>query len=188
MDTIKNQPLHFGAKFIKNVNIQKYNPKSHLYTDAKASLVEFEPENSSDMMAIISTVKEWKEQLFAGAIAQRASYIAHGILNKDINHIYLLTTQQTNLDKIKPGKILGMAHISRGPGTNELEFFQVNPKLKHGATKREYKHIGTGILNSLKELYKSPIELTSSYQAAEFYEKQGFKITDRDILKFRWDG
>ncbi len=188
MDTIKNQPLHFGAKFIKNVNIQKYNPKTHLYRDAKTSLVEFEPDNYSDMMAIISTVREWKGQMFAGAIAQRASYIADGILNKDINHIYLLTTQQSNLEKLKPGKILGMAHMSSGLGASELKFFQVNPKLKHGAPRPEYKHIGTGILNSIKELYKSPIELTSSYQAAKFYERQGFKITDKDILKFRWDG
>ena len=57
MDTIKNQPLHFGAKFIKNVNIQKYNPKTHLYRDAKTSLVEFEPDNYSDMMAKITSVR-----------------------------------------------------------------------------------------------------------------------------------
>ena len=69
-----------------------------------------------------------------------------------------------------------------------MEFFQVNPKYKHGASKREYKHIGTGILNSLKELYKNSIELSSTYEAAKFYEKQGFKITDNDLLKFRWDG
>ena len=186
MDTLKNQPLHFGAKFIKNVNIQKYNSKSHLYSNTKANFVKFEPENQSDINAIVSTAKAWKDQTFAGAIAQRAMYIVNGILNKDTNHVYVLTTQQSNLKKMKPGKILGMAHMSCEPEENELKFFQVNPKQKYGASKREYKHIGTGILNSLKELYKNSIELSSTYQAAEFYEKQGFKAIAP--LRYRWEG
>lgn len=75
--------------------------------------------------------------------------------------------------------------MNQDNGKNELKFFQVNPKLKYGISKREYKHVGAGILDSLKELYKNSIELDSSYQAAEFYEKQGFKIIDKDKLRFR---
>ena len=185
MDTVRNHSLHFGAKFIKNINIKKYNPKSHLYTDAKATLVKFEPKNQADMVAIISTAKEWRTEPFAGFIAQHASYIANDIISNHTNQIYLLTTQQNNLDKIKSGKIIGMAYMNQEDKKNELKFFQVNPKLKYGVSKREYKYIGTEMLNSLKELYKNSIELESLYTTTEFYEKQGFKPLG--YLRYRWE-
>ena len=79
-----------------------------------------------------------------------------------------------------------MAYLFQEQGTNELKFLQVHPRLKHGVSQKSYKNIGTGIINSLKDLYKDSIELESFFQTTEFYEKQGFKPLGE--LRYRWEG
>src|SRR5574344_13562 len=178
--------ISFGAKLIKNVEVKKYNPQAKTYEPAKASFVEFDSTNENDVKAIAHTVKKWKEAHFAGQIAENASQVYLGILSREYEHIYALTTQQQGFEALNHSQILGLADMNTEFSDNMLNLFQVKPCIKHGTDKREYKHVGVEILNALKKIYSDAITLVSTYSAANFYEKNGFKIVDTKKLKYIW--
>ena len=178
---------NFGAKFIEQVNVQKYNPKTEAYGFDKLSFVEFDPVNKQDIDAIAGAVKTWKGQNYAGIIAQNAALMSNGFLSPEVNHIYLMTSQKDDFERLDKSKIVGLAQMQTGvePEDN-LRYFQIRPDLKHGVNRRKYKHIGSGMLDSLKKIYNKAITLIASYSAANFYEKQGFEIIDIDLLEYIW--
>ena len=98
-----------------------------------------------------------------------------------------MTSQKDDFERLDKSKIVGLAQMQTGvePEDN-LRYFQIRPDLKHGVNRRKYKHIGSGMLNSIKKIYSNAITLLSSYSAANFYEKQGFEIIDIDLLEYIW--
>lgn len=69
--------------------------------------------------------------------------------------------------------------------TPYLEYLQVDPDITGWHFEPLFKHVGTGILNSFKNMYKS-ITLNSRASAAEFYITNGFEQIEPVLLKFRW--
>ncbi len=182
------QKTNFRARFIRNVQIEKINPKSKTYQPQKVAFLEYEPKNEKDLSTIFSAVKTWKNKLYAGRIAENAALINQGHLSGKKNHIYILSKQNGNFENLNENDVLGLAHMVNddGPFTPELRFFEVKPDFKYGSKSREYKHIGEGIIESLKQIYNDSIRLISSYSAANFYEKQGFEIIDTDLFEYLW--
>ena len=179
--------LNFGAKYIEQVDVKKYNPKSTLYDSASLSFVEFDPINKRDTEAIANAVKTWKGQDYAGMIAQNANLVSNGFLSPEVNHIYLMTSQTHDFDNLDSKKILGLAQMQTGVDEEDnLRYFQVRPDLKHGIKNRRYKNIGSGMLDSLKKIYNKAITLIASYSAANFYELQGFEIRNTDLFEYIW--
>ena len=68
----------------------------------------------------------------------------------------------------------------------ELSFLQVDPDLLHKKESPAYKNVGTGIINSLKQIYNKAIQLVSMYSVTEFYVKNGFEIVDKKQLRYIW--
>ena len=180
---------NFKAKFICNTQIKQINPKTDTYSPLKVSFLEYEPDNPKDLNALINTAKSWKGRLYAGRIAENASLISSGDMSKNKNHIYILSKQQENFNKLNTQDILGLAHLVSESKSmpDELRLFEVNPKFKYSRDKkREYKGLGESIISSLKKICNNSIRLISSYSAANFYEKQGFEIMDTDLLEYIW--
>ena len=104
------------------------------------------------------------------------------------NQIYLLTEQNEKFDRLKSSKILGMANMKQWfDSSDELAYLQTRPDSMHNLKRRPFKGIGKALIDTIKDMYKE-IELTASYSAEQFYEKQDFKIIDPDYKRYRWDG
>lgn len=178
---------NFNANFIRNVNIKKFDAKTQTYKPCKASFVEFDPENSEDLVALLDTRKNWIGGIYTGNIVEHASYIRDKYISPLINHIYILTTQNDNFKYLDSDKILGMADMqSDSIQPDELRYLQVKPTQKHGFKNRTYRLVGSKILSELKKIYNKKITLLASYSAANFYEKHGFDVTDSMLLEYTW--
>ena len=179
--------INFGAKYLKTVDIKKLDKQTGQFYPTQASFVEYDPKNLHDLKTLVRTSHNWKKGLFVHVIAQKAGYLTQNLLPPQHNKIYILTSQNDNFNKIHAKYILGLADIEKLPnGKDELEYFEVNPKHKHGSENREYKNIGEAMMNELKNLCKKSISLYSSSEGTKFYEKEGFKIIDKSFLKYIW--
>lgn len=205
-------PLNFGATFIKNVEIKKYNPKTNLFTPVNVSIVKYDSSNKCDFKSMETAVRGWKGEIFAKDIIEKAEKMRGSDSDNAHKQIYILTEQNENFDRLKSSKILGMANIQQifdlkteqSPKgnkakvakildtkkqnlliTNELEYLQTRPDSVYKCNRRQFKGVGSAILNTIKELYSS-IELTAFYMAANFYEKHGFKNIESYKMKYKW--
>lgn len=178
---------NFGAKYLKTVSVKKLNPNTARYRKNNISFVEFDPQNEHDLITLYRTAKAWKGANFALPIAEAGELIAHKVISPNKNKIYILTSQQDSFDKLHTEYILGMAHLNNSSrNSSELAHFQVDPKQKYGSKNREYKQIGTAMLNELKNLCKNSLRLFSSTSATGFYERQGFEEIDEAMLEYIW--
>ena len=137
-----------------------------------ASFIEIDSSNYNDVKAMEAVDKLWGGNTFATNIYQAARAKRNKSVYYAQSHIYALTLQDKDFDKIEPGQILGVAHINKkANNAGYLENIQSKPDCVYSINP-EYKYIGSGILNSLKKLYNE-ISLTSSNR--KFYVKNGFK-------------
>lgn len=177
----------FGAKFINNVKIQQFDSNTGDFRPKRASFVEFDPKNKKDLFAIRNATKDWDGDLFGRHIALQAEKIAKRYTSPYINHIYLLTSQLDNFEKLDKNGILGLAQMEINNNKNNLHFLQVKPSSTFLHTERNYKKVGASIIESLKKLYKRNISLISTTKAVNFYMNQGFELINEDMLKFGWE-
>ena len=178
---------NFGANFINNVTIKRFDYKAHQYKPFKASFVQFDPKNKEDFAAMVGAVKSWKGEDYASTIVDYANRLRTNYLSPKIHRIYMVTTQQDKFDKLEKSKILGMVQMqSDSIDPDEIRYLQVKPDQKHGNKEREFRLVGSKILSSIKKIYNEKITLLASYSAANFYEKHGFTITEPDLLEYEW--
>ena len=179
---------NFGANFINNVNIKRLDFKTHKYCSLKSSFIQFDPQNKNDFNALKEAVKDWKGDNYASTIVDYANKIITKSLSDKIHRIYMLTTQNKGFENLDKKQILGLVQMQSDTiNPDEIRYLQVKPDIKYGNNKRAYKNIGSKIISSLKAIYNKKITLISSYSAANFYEKQGFKITDLALLEYEWN-
>lgn len=177
----------FGATLINNVRIQKLDADTGSYKTQRASFVKFDPKNRRDLSAIKGATKGWDGDFFGRYVALRAEQIAKKYLSPHINHVYLLTSQLDNFDKLDKNAILGIAEMQTADAEeNVLSFLQVKPESTFIKGKRPYKKVGARILSSLKKIYKEKITLISTTIATKFYENQGFVMLNEEMLKYGW--
>lgn len=178
---------NFGAKFLTNTEVQKYNPKKKTYSPCNISFVELEPHNDNDLKTLYEVAKYWDSSSYAADVASVAAGIAKDFLPEDKYKIYALTRQTENFHELNPHKILCLSDIELADNQPiEIEFLQVNPQMTYAAKNAAYKNIGGGFLNTLKSLYNKAIILTSVFSAATFYEKNGFEIINPQKLRYIW--
>ncbi len=188
MQINKLNSVNFGAKFLTNTEISKYNPKKKTYQPLNVSLVEIEPASNDDLRTLVNVAKGWgKNHTYATDIASTASGIAGDFLPAENFKIYALTRQDENYEKLNEHKILGLAQIElEKHQPAELAYLQVNPETAYASDTRQYKQIGTGFINVLKKIYNKAITLSSVYSATNFYEKNGFELIDPNKLRYIW--
>ena len=179
--------LNFKANFINPVQIQKLYGNN--YKPIEASFTELNLNDKKDIFSLKETAHDWGECYAMDMYIYSRDEVPDGYKK----HIYALTTQKQNFDFLIPYKILGLAEFYEKPdNTNKIEFLQVHPDnvaLQYG--RPNYKHVGSAIINSLKNLFPdNPIKLHSVLTAKEFYKKHDF-IRDKssyDSLDYVWNG
>ncbi len=170
-----NYSQSFGAKFVNNVNIGKLQSGAKRYCNDSVSFVEIEPNNVDDINALENCSKHWSYAKFADNIYHAVCAARNESKYYKDNRVYALTVQTDTFEKLNEDDILGLVHVS--PLENNslfIEHLQVKPDIIFVNTP-EYKGVGTGILNSLKQLTnKITLFPTKDKSVRDFYERNGF--------------
>lgn len=172
---MRTDEISFGAKPINTVIIKKFDKRAKKFVDYPATFVKLEPWNRSDIVAVDKAAENWKDSKYASKIAVAARWI-----NQIPVEIYALTVQSKNFNRLKPGKILGLAEMrkdSSRPKEDWLYYLQVNPDAMNVNSdgKNSYKHVGSSILKSLKKIYSDMFLYSEDNPNIEkFYQNNGF--------------
>ena len=168
--------ISFCAKPINDVIIQKYNKKTGLFDHLSVKFIKIEPDNKNDIRAIDKAAQKWTDAKYIRKIATASHW--SGSLPIDI---YAVTTQKDKFNMLKPNRILGFAEMRKDknfPKYDWLYHLQVKPEainVNNPNPQKEYKHVGTSILNSLKKVYKNIFLYSEdSPNIEKFYRDNGF--------------
>ncbi len=166
----------FGAKLINNhVNVGKLQQGATRYCNSEVSFVEIEPDNVNDIKALKNCSEYWSYAKFSDNIYHAACAARNESKYYENNKVYALTSQTDSFEKLDDDKILGLVHVSPiEQNSLFIEHLQVKPDIIF-VNKPEYKGVGTGILDSLKELTnKITLFPTKDKSVRDFYERNGF--------------
>lgn len=184
IDTYPN--TSFGAKFIRPAKVKKLSHNLNNYVGVNSSFIQIDTDNINDVKAISNIAKYWENELYASNIDFTVK-----TLNKkgkdETRKVFAITTQETGFENLSDEKILGLTEIEKLTQGVNVMYLQVNPDCIYKQP-RIYKHIGTEILNCLKNYYCEPIMLNSnrSYSVRKFYESNGFNLVDKETLRYQW--
>lgn len=187
MNTTNVSSTSFSAKFINYVPVKKLDFINKTYTESSSSLVQIDPKNVMDLLALQDTTRYWHNARYADNIFYTARNLFNCEVSENRYQIYALTTQKEDFEELSPNSILGLVEVKNKPKTMEILHLQVDPELVFANSFPNYKYVGTGILNSLKKLYNKTIELESACTAVEFYLKNGFKMQNPNKLRLFWE-
>lgn len=186
MEVMRIDNTAFGAvKLRPNAVIEAFSAKQNKYLPRKAVCVEFNPHADTDFKALKNTGESWLGG-YAENIASAAEKIRQGKISGKRHKIFGLTTQQNDFAHIDYSKLLLLCefeHVSKD--ILHIWHIQTNPKFVY-SVKSDFKHIGTGFMDILKKMSGKIFTVKSAYNAAEFYEKNGFKIIDTKDLLFMY--
>lgn len=194
--------INFKARYIGPVSVLKKDENK--YTPTEVSFVEFKPTDLQDLTTLSCIAKSWNRS-YAGNIYDNAYQKLCTTYGDDSCYFGVLLPQDDYM-KVDSKNVLGLVQYTpKEYYANIINFLQVNPKIMYksgfakamsdimnsvkkiiapndsGVEHSSYKGVGTGILDSLKEMSKDkPIVLVSDKKAVEFYEKNDF--TNIDII------
>ena len=108
------------------------------------------------------------------------------VINRDNAKFYAVTSQKDNFKVLDANKVLAVAEVAKtDESTININYLQVDPMQLRGAETAEFRHIGTAILNAIKDLYPfQDIYLRSTNSAKRFYKSQGFEKLKRNSNEF----
>lgn len=166
-----NYAPNFGAKFLKNVYIKK----APSYIDTAAACVEIEPQNLGDINALEKISKYWTNAKFITNIYNAARAVRNDSKYYKNNRIYAITTQNSDYENLNCDNILGVVHISPFEDKSiHIERIEADPQIINSID-REYKGIGTAMLNFLKTIAnKITCFPSKSVTVKNFYFKNDF--------------
>lgn len=199
--------INFRASFVKPVTIQQYSKNG--YRPLQASFVKCDVFNKTDLDSLGVVAEKWGLVNYAKSIYKRMLVMNNfrKFHENDTERVYMLTLPQDSYEKIEDKNVLGCVLLEEQPNKIEINYLQVNPK--YTANKRlmaknsflkiiekfllrkkdtEYKYIGRGILDSIKDIYKDKniIELITNFNTIKFYEKNGFMQSFLYVKLMQW--
>ena len=179
--------VSFGAKPVSSVIVQKFNKKTKNFEDCLVNFVKLEPNNKSDIKAVDKVAQLWKGAKYIQKIATASHWMGKVPIN-----IYALTTQKDKFERLKYSKILGLAEMridDKRPNFDWLYHLQVKPNAMNvnNLGEKTHKHVGTGILKSLKKVYKNICLYSEDSPNIEaFYKSNDFKNDYISIRRYFW--
>lgn len=179
--------INFRAKFIDKVQISKRIADTSIYKDVLVSCVKINPKNVDDIKALENISKCWEDSKFATNIYYAACAIRNDSKYYKCNNIYAITTQNSNFNNINYKNILGLVHTcSLDNGDMFIEHLEADPKIVN-STIREYKKIGTSILDCLKIMAGRIVCFPSNTKTVKnFYFSNGFLENPPHSNLFIW--
>lgn len=176
--------INFRAQKLGMTKIKKLNKNKNRYIPQKVAFIKFDLNTIEDKKALKNMDSEWP-YTFARSINK-------SILKQKDAEVYALTLQNDSFEKIETNKILGLAEIVAIEDTDShfLEYMQIHPDYayKKGLFQRDYKNIGTALLNSIKKLdFIKKISTNSLFSAIDFYKTNCFDINKDNGYELIWE-
>lgn len=173
-------PISFTARLKSDeVTISRYGSPKQAY------IVELDKNDDKDLKSLHNVSLLWSKEKANFVPYLFSDFIKDNEFKPDVNadHCLMLTLQGDNFENIEPEKVLGVSLFSEEDIENELNWLQVQPKntARFQPVNREYKNVGTAIVNYIQNVYEGkPIFVNSSNTAIDFYKKLGFESYDEN--------
>ena len=189
LDTFSyNKNLSFKAEFVKKVPILKYSETMKKHIPCEADFVKFDLKSEAD-------VKTIEKICFNKKFIALGEYLFKMWTDKNWDSPFVKSKNLYGLVIPKDGKYesldvndtLGLTEfVENKDKENKIMFMITNQdyQKKYRTDESEYRCIGTGMTNTLKELYpQKPMSVFAEWDAIEFWQKQDFKnITSRKLI------
>ena len=142
-------------------------------------VVELNPRDKADLKALDKLSESWSDANYSDRIYCNAVASTAKNANPFMRRFFVITKQNKDYNKIKAKDVLAQAELSFNDFQAEnkvwVDFLEVKPETKYGASKRKYSDVGKRFLDYFKEAYKGhKITLVPVEEAEPFYIKQGF--------------
>lgn len=175
--------INFKASLNSTGTIQKID-KNNNFSNIPVAFVELDINSTKDLNVLKKVSKYWeKGDIYARDVYERFRANQEQKVENPDERFFALTRQSGDFEHLKYNQILGVAEIYLPIGEPpEIEFLQTRPKFLTKKTK--IKHVGKVIVDKIKQILAGKtIELYSTYDAIPFYEKQGFKVIEGNLMK-----
>ncbi len=161
--------ISFKANYICSSQVKKNDKPCSL------SFVQIDTKNSSDMTALRELDYMWGRKTYFSDISDNANLDHLYGLNSKFKQYYALTTQTKDFNKLDSEQILGLVQVEPDVHYNEINYLQVLPTQNYSNPEREYKNVGSSIIDTITKIYPNKkIMLYSTDAALNFYKKIGF--------------
>ena len=180
--------ISFKANFVNNTNVKCLNRNGN-YKNIPVQFVELDIDSDLDMETLTKVKENWiSEDDYAKKICDDFKDYHDKIKINEAEKFYALTNQYGSCTNLDPAKILGVTQVYKDfENSLEIVYLQTNPKYKYGTEKREIKHIGKAIIESIKNNFKNnEIFLFTTDAGRPLYQKLGFKsVRDTVVMALK---
>lgn len=174
--------ISFKANFISNPKILKLH-SADTFKPKTVSFVELNPDHTPDMDAVRAVNRMWENRTTLAEDILDEMRDSTDFFEHAGKRFFAITQQNGSYGKLNPSKILGLAETIEGNSNNiKIKVMQVHPEHQSGKEGATFKHIGTSILDSLKELFPSSKNFCghSPKESEGFCLNNGFVKLDDD--------
>ena len=178
--------INFKANLVYNDrNILKYNSLKKAEKHP-VSFIKLNPTDEKDVFTLLKTKDLWTKSRYANTIYTRALEMFYDNDNSNENEFFLLTEQTKDFESLDAEKVLAMCLVKNcSKYSKYIAYLQTNPLYMYNNDKnfsRNFKGIGSEVLNCLKELFKDfyLVLNASNKENINFYLKNGFKLINKD--------
>lgn len=171
--------ISFKANLISPAKILERN-STGTFEPKTVSFVELNPEHNPDMNAIMEVNQMWDNRRTLASNIVEEMHDSMDFFEHAGKRFFAITEQADSLENIEPSKVLGLTETIQGNYDNiKIKFFLVDPKYQRGQKNAPFKHVGTSLLESLKELFPNKtFSGQSTPEAVKFYLANGFQKLD----------
>ena len=175
--------INFKANYLNTTNIEKLSPTTKKFVPHEVSFVEINPRLKDDIKALKKMTKLWGED------STFASPILYFAKTDPRKRTFFITEQKDSFEKIDPKKILGITQLGKEiAGECSIEYLETKPGLQYSDKGREYKKIGSCILDGLKEIFQDKtLKVDYIFDRVEFYLHNGFDFRDEVLSDLIWN-
>ena len=170
-------PISFKANYLTSVNVSRLNDDKKIENE-KLSLVELDKNNYNDIKALHTVAQDWDKKSYTYAMQIYNDAVkCYEYNDVEQEHYLALTTQKDDFEKLDDSKVLGLMLFSEYKnGKNRIDWLQVEPLSSSKSTQaKKYKGLGTALVDfAKKESLNKILDVNASYDAINFYKKQGF--------------
>lgn len=181
--------ISFTGKYLQTKTIKHKNAEN-MFHDCRVKLVELDSDCSNDVDALSMVNYSWDSGKTLLANINEEFRDCREFENPSLfKNFFVMTTQRDNFENLKPKKVIGAAEVFvRDPEAVTLKYLQVDPKNNMQCKERQFKGIGTAILDGLKEIFKGRdiiLEPVKDKGVKKFYKSNGFQPYKDDLIIYR---
>ncbi len=170
--------ISFKGHYICDSQVKRNNKPCAL------SFVQIDTKNKSDIAALKELDYMYERKSYFGDISDNASLDYRCNISFNDKKYYVLTSQKRDFEKLDSDMILGAVQVEPHENCNEINYLQVIPEQNYFNPEREYKNLGSSIVNTIMKLFpEKKLMLYSSNSAINFYKKLGF-TQDKSETRF----